>query len=663
MHALERWRERWMAAGLPVIPIKANSKAPVFDTSERGWLSTGFDAQWREVGGALFRGNIATVLGNGFAVLDADNQQAADAISAHLAGMGISSPVVQTVSGGRHYWLRLSDAPADVSYKLLSPEVGAGELRVSNCYVLVPCSAIGEQRYRFEFGSPEQIASMRSVRWADLLTLLPSTAAGERIESLPVRLLRREMPGRAVSLFEMLRDAPQSAPVDGMRYASRSEAEAAIMALLILSGWQLDEIFGVFEAEQPGHYADAKQSRRYLELTYRNVLSDIASTPERAQLAELYSQAQQWQWQGRGGLLSLAVYRAIIAIGWQFASYTINASERDIAEHASASKSGVRSALERLSEFGLVRRIQPGDTHKAALWQINCQSPPQYATISHSIKQKKGKDDTKKSSSSDVSELWGIACLGRSAGVVYSRLSAEGISIAQLAVQTGKSWATVRAALRRLAQHDLAVCSSDGLWCIGDAQISSIAEDFGTAHLAERRHERHEREREAWRMRLAAADEHKQLHRSHVHTSNCKSNNHSKHSYFSNHRKHSNHSRRSPCSQTPGKMPVFEPALYWAEQAHQQAEQYWLAGGDLPGAAPMREQQPDMPRAPDKPIGLCPVCGGNHWAQAAPGLRWRCLDCQNRKKTQRISSDITPEQAERLMALLQRFEREMDEQR
>lgn len=613
-----------------MIPIRANSKEPLCS-----WGSMPSSEQWREVGGERFRGNIATILGNGFAVLDADNQQAADNLSAWLDGMGISSPVVQTPSGGKHFWLRLADAPADVSYKLLSPEVGAGELRVSNCYVLAPCSSIGEVRYRFEFGNPEAIASLRSVSWQDLLELLPGAAAsagGAHLESLPVRLLKREMPSRAVSLFSMLRDAPKSEPVDGERYATRSEAEAAIMALLILSGWQKSDISEVFDAEQPGHYADITQRSRYLDLTYRNVLSDIATTPERVQLAELYSQAQQWQWRGRGGLLSLAVYRAVLAIGYQFASYTVSASERDIAEHSAASRRGVQNALKRLSEFGLLCKLQPGDSHRAALWQINFDATPQKVAISHSIKQK----EQRESSSSDVSEIWSLACLGRSAGVVYSRLSGEGVSIGELAAQTGKAWATVRAALRRLAQHELAE-QRDGLWYLGGAQVLTVAEEFDTERLAERRHERHERERLAWyskREQIFQARAQRRL---------------------------SARSRRRFGERIKAPEHFREPAERLAEQTQHRFEQRWLAGGGggVVCAAPVREVLAEMPRAPDKPVYTCPVCGGMSWAQSAPGLRWHCVDCRSgRERAERISSDITAEQAARLMALLQRFERE-----
>jgi hypothetical protein len=495
LQGLELWRLRWIASGLPVIPIRANDKTPLF-----AWQSKPSDAQWYSAGGSQFRGNLAVILGNGFAVIDADDEPAVEHVSTWLDGKGIISSQVRTPSGGIHTWLRVAHAPAEVNCRLLSPDIGKGELRVANCYVLAPCSSIGNQRYRFEIGSPEQIASQRAVRWQDLLELLPGGAQQvEQLGCLPVRLLKREMPARAARLFAMLRDAPEGEPVE--RYSSRSEAEAAIVAMLILAGWDLSEIASVFAVEQPAHHAEHKHQQRYLEATYRNVLSDIASTPERMQLAELYHQAQQQAWQGRGGLLSLAVLRAVIAIGYQYATYTPNASERDIAEHASASDSGAHNALARLCADEYLQRLQPGNKARGALWQI---IPSRYVSISHSINNMVLNAHSAQpecdSADADIAELWGQSCLGRSSYAVYGKLSSDGKSIRDLSNQTGKAWATVKAALKRLEQHDLAE-HRDGLWFIGSARAPAVADDFEAESLAVRRHNRHERERQAWQAR------------------------------------------------------------------------------------------------------------------------------------------------------------------
>ena len=478
-----------------MIPIKANDKTPLF-----AWATMPSDAQWYAAGSNQFRGNIATILGNGYAVIDTDEQLSVEHVRSWLDSKGIISPQVRTPSGGVHYWLRVTHAPAEVNCPKLSPDIGKGELRVANCYVLTPCSVIGNDRYRFEVGSPEQIATMRSVRWQDLLELLPGGAHQvEALTCLPVRLLKREMPARAARLFAILRDAPKSMPIE--QYDTCSDAECAIVTMLSLSGWDLSDINQAFEAEQPTHYAEHKQSRRYLEITYRNALGNIASTPERAQIAELYHQAQQQAWQGRGGLLDLAVLRAVIAIGYQYATYTPIASERDIAEHASASDGGAHKALKRLCSDGYLRKLQPGTKTRGALWQI---IPSRFVSISHSFRgigaHAQGDEITDDLGDADIAELWGASCLGRSAYAVYLRLSSDGKSIREIKDQTGKSWHTVKAALKRLEMHDLAE-QHDDLWFIGSARAPAVADDFEADRLAEHRHDRHEFEREVWRGR------------------------------------------------------------------------------------------------------------------------------------------------------------------
>jgi len=507
MQGLGLWRNRWMAAGLPVIPLEANRKTPMF-----AWSTMPSAAQWYAAGGDQFRGNLAVILGNQNAVIDADDAESVAHVMAWLDGKGIDAPRVRTPSGGLHAYIKIRGEPSNITYALLSPEVGKGELRVNNCYVVAPCSVISNNWYRFEYGNPEQIAGVRAVRWQDLCELLPGGKhQAEQITALPVRLVHRDMPSRAARLFELLRDAEQGEPVaDGNFYQSRSEAEAAIVALLVLSGWDLSEISQAFEAEMPARYMALKHRDQYLERTYRKALGWIACVPERMQIAALYHQASQQAWHGRGGLLDLAVYQAILAIGYQHATLTPNASERDIAQHAAASKSGVRGGMSRLTQQGyLIKSPDRSILHHGASWQIN--QNPQYATISHSIKGlgEGAQDDqicedgigdggiANRAIVADICELWGTSCLGRSSHAVYLSLTGEGQSISDLSKQTGKSWATVRSALKRLELHDLA-CSHKGMWVAGIGSVPAVAEEFDADQLAARRHARHEREREAW---------------------------------------------------------------------------------------------------------------------------------------------------------------------
>lgn len=605
-----------MAAGVPIIPIRQDSKQPVC-----AWQHLAYAEQWQQAGGKLFTGNIAGVLGGGIAVLDGDNAQAAQNLNKYLDGLGIRAPEVHTPHGA-HFWLRIDNTPQDVSYRLLSPEIGAGELRVQNCYVLVPSSRIGSSSYRFVYGSPEMIGSMRSVRWQDLLALLPEQAhsSAQRLECLPVRLLRREMPARAAQLFELLRGAPQSEPVDGVKYQSRSEAEAAILACLILAGWDYSEIAQTFEIEQPAHFVDAKkQADRYLQLTWRSVLGELASNQERLVLADWWQQAEQRTWQGAGGALDLAVYQALCAIAWQHSSYTVNASQRDLAEHAAACRYGVASALQRLEAAGLVRRLAAGAGVIGSLWQVQ---NPQKTAISHSIKGHL-EQNKKEQQQAGMAQLFARGGLGRSARLVLAALTPHAQSITQLAERTGKAWGTVRAALSVLERYELA-CVDGRLWRSAEqpAQFEQIVKELSCDAIEERRHERHKRERLAWRERLVDIGKHKRLHAS--------------------------KRKQIPKSRYRGREPVFEPAL-----SLEMAEPALLRqSNDLPAAAAMRLHPVDSGVVfPAQPTWFCEH-GHMAWYQPHEGARWRCAVCDDKRRKRSPAKQLTAAEEQQRKALL-----------
>jgi len=508
VHGLELWRDRWRSAGVQVIPLKAHSKEPVFNTALRGWSKVPPDEQWRECGGPDFRGNIAAVLGQGIGVLDADNEQAVISIAAFFDGIGMADiPTVRTVSDGRHYWIRVLDAPESVSFRHLASDVGDGELRVSRCYVAVPCSAIGDKRYKFISGSPESITRQRAIKWQDLRALITSDAYEIfEFERPPVRCLRRALPAKAERLLTLLFVAPQSVQVT-KDYKSRSEAEAAVVAMAILSGWTFEEIVNLFEHQQPGKYESERAWRKkYLAHTYKRVLSDICSVPERLQLAELYHEADEMLWPGRTGLLNKAVYKAILAIAWQWQTFTVSASIRDIAEHATGSKQGVNNAIKRLCELGLIRKLSPGTSHKAALYQVNFSRK---VDISHVYGYKAERLTCQSTPARDPEsdadmltwqecELWSQTALGRSAGLVYACLSVDvGVRVSVLAERTDRAWGTVKLALEKLERYKLAEREGK-LWRRGPADVLEVAAEFEAKQRAKSRRYAHEHERQVW---------------------------------------------------------------------------------------------------------------------------------------------------------------------
>ena len=95
-------------------------------------------------------------------------------------------------------------------------------------------------------------------------------------------------------------------------------------------------------------------------------------------------------------------------------------------------------------------------------------------------------------------EIWAPARLGRSAGAVWAWLGAVPATVTGLADATGKTRATVRRALRRLAAFDLAAEVVGG-WVRGEADLSDVARELKAPEAAAQRRTAHALQREGWR--------------------------------------------------------------------------------------------------------------------------------------------------------------------
>lgn len=503
MSALDVWRQRYRASHLVPIPVAAGSKRPIVDA----WQVAPADDQWRQVG-STFRGNLAILMGGGVAVVDCDAPQTIDAARAGFDGMGIKPPYVTTPSGGRHFYLHIDDAPTDYTWSKLG--IGAGEFRVRRAVVIAPCSTVETRHYRWGKGtSPEHVIAQRTVKWRDVQWLIAGTASARAaLDAPPIRLVYRPMPARASVLLQALRKASKGRAVG--KYASRSEAEAAVIAMLILSGWQIAEIRQLFDDALPGHYASypSKPRRsRYLETTYRQVLNHIADTPERYELANWYAAAERGEWPGSGGALERSTYMALCAVGWQFSTYQPQASQRVIAEFVASNRRWVGSALTRLFGRSLIRRLSAGaGAIQAATFEIMPFYSAQQGDISLTANTVTIGDGLSTSASA---ELWRPGALGRTFGMIYAHLSDNPLSIAELAKRTGKNKRTVKRSLqgytwrdrdgiaRRsdgMKHYDLAVEHSNG-WVRGAADLGQLAVQFEADSSAEQRRRKHDDER------------------------------------------------------------------------------------------------------------------------------------------------------------------------
>jgi DNA-binding transcriptional regulator YhcF (GntR family) len=349
---------------------------------------------------------------------------------------------------------------------------------------------VNGQRYQFTRGYPEQIPHLTPVHWRDLEWLLSDLEPHVvDLDTPPVRLIRRRMPDRAIALLNVLRDATPGMPIS--KYRTRSEAEAAVVAMFILSGWEINDILKQFEKHQPGHFMEHAKPEYYLRHTYKRVLTHTANTPNRLQIAQTYQIALHSPWPGRGGALEQRTYLALLAKCWQFSSWTVEASQRELAQHAGASRSGIRAALARLRDAGLVTKKLPwrmdGQIARATTWAVE-------------MRHDDNDEPTGTVTSGDfqgVQEIWSRAHLGRSAGMVWRNLGHDPQTKASLARATGRHRHTVTRALDILRSHGLAQGMRGG-WVLGPTDLKTVAEQIGATQTATAQQNLHERQRYAW---------------------------------------------------------------------------------------------------------------------------------------------------------------------
>lgn len=519
---LDAWRLRWQRGGLathPLMPAGGGWKGKE-QLSDCVDLAPGEQWEWAYSRGDFW--NMGVLPGSGYVVGDCDTPATVANMRAGFDGLGLRYGLEETPSGGAHLWIRVGDMPPEVGDVMqLASEVGRGSLLTGRANVAVTCSlGANGKRYRFPTGGPEELPGLPVVHFRDMTWLLPVTvgqapARPPAVDSLPLRLLRRDASG----VVETLRDLmgwEAATPYKG--YASSSEAEAGAVARLILAGWDYGEIRAAFDKFSPGAFI-RRLKRRYswLRLTYGNVLSAVAATAPRPEIARAYQGVQAAAWPGKGGLLDRAVLSGLLALCWQCGRWQVYASERDLAEYAAASRHGVRNALARLHAAGLIRRVM--FSNGTALYDVS--GAASFGTIGH-----RGVSDSSAGKDEKVgvaehgaraggarapvmlpggSELWSMALLGRSAGAVYGLLGDAAAGAGELAERSGKGRRTVERALDRLRSCGLAERSAAG-WVRGAEDPAVVAIAGGAPAAARMRHERHERERLAWSYRKWRAE-------------------------------------------------------------------------------------------------------------------------------------------------------------
>jgi hypothetical protein len=489
---LQEARSFYQELGFNTLPLRHGAKVPIFVN----WQSREPAEMWLK---SPEEANIGIRCGdaNHTAVLDCDEEKRPGTVASAegwLAGLGFlpgDYPVVQTASGkGRHLYFTLW-GNLDGNYKVLSAEFGAGELRYGPGSMVVACpSVIGSQRYALLDGDFRQLPH---IAVADLVAILP-IAAGP---SLP---FRKDGPATISAKAKRLLMG------EGIEdYASRSEAEHALVTSLVSTGHDFDSVISQFR-ENPcfGKFSEmdqenAKSALRWLERSYLRALDWLASQPDEAKQRAQASLdwALSRPWPGRTGSVDRDVYLAHARCALRAGREEYGASVRELAEMAGVGRDTASKATRRLVEQELISPITPSQGDYPATYQLCAHN----RTLLYS-------KPVKECPITRAHDAFRRNGLGKSAEEIWEVLQVKPTSAAELAAVTGRHPGTIRRVLGMMSRLEIPmngeittlVSEVDGLWyCTEDVDLDIVAQAVDTAGYGEQQRKKHQAERRAYR--------------------------------------------------------------------------------------------------------------------------------------------------------------------
>lgn len=522
----DRLRHRFERIGMLVIPVWPGRKEPIC----KGWSERPPGDQWAEVKsrGIAFP-NFGVVPGNGWAFFDPDSEHGRVMLDRELTRLGVPITRVQSATPGHgHAWVRVGSIPQGLLAKYaLAPDYAPGDVRLGQgVYVLAPPSIVNGNRYRFERRNrPERLLKGRAMTWAELSRFIEYVGPAIQIAELPVSfeydpaipqwidytldvLAGWTRPG---AFERRVFDKKTGDVIQRITYASRTEAEQAVITGLIARGWTLGQAGELFEERQPGHYAGIKSPAarlRYFETSYSSAVDYVSRAGYRPLIAAWLADAQTRPWPGRTGELDRRVFIALLTIAWRQNLLTVYASVREVMTLAHSSLNGAQNALKRLAESGWITPLDKEDgagrNYRAGigtgLYQVN---GSQWATADpgtweRSVIAVKPGPERRIDDLPGQGELWTVGKLGRTAGTVYAILSDYPQTAAEIARRIGKHRSTVGRALDRLADHELATRDGDG-WRVGQGDPAAAADAHGARQAAAARRRTVEQQQQAYR--------------------------------------------------------------------------------------------------------------------------------------------------------------------
>ncbi len=462
--------------GLAVIPALPRSKKPAVPWRVFEWEPP-THAERDEMfsrGGGLNVGVICGAASQNLAVLDAETETAFADVVSRYESLGLGDTWIVKTKRGGHLYLSLPVAVRPVKGRDL-------ELRAQGQYVLAPPS-LHPDGPRYEFlQRPSSIVRVPSLSAIDWL----------KLEAAP-RNHFRHLPRKAKRLL-------QGQQTD--HYLSRSEAEQAIVTVLVNARFAFDEVLVVFRRYPAAgkfnelYRQDQTCAVKWLKHCFEQARAwCLQESPSRKLAREILARAQTMRWTGRTGSSDRAVLLAHATLAHRAGSPTYHASSRDLAELAGCERKTASRASQRLIRNGVVELIKPS-THLLAnryqLTKVNLEVSeltPLTTTTCEGVGQ---------TSSYELPDAFRQSGLGRAAFEVLNALQGNPLPAKDVARKTGRHVQTVRRALAQMKNLGL-VEKLSRTWrgaAISEIDLEALATTLGTNGARKCQREKHQAER------------------------------------------------------------------------------------------------------------------------------------------------------------------------
>lgn len=492
MQQLETAR-RYRAEGLQSFALPSGSKRPAGP-----WKAftekPNTEAQLVELFSA--DSNIAVVAGaisGNLAILDFDSMSAFERYRRDLIPILNIAPVSRT-GRGVHIWIRTPFTPRT------SKPAHDIDVKGQGGYIVAPRS-LHPSGVQYEFWDPFTAPPL----------IDPAAIPFPILPWIPEQT-REKGPGRVLSEGQgVFVEAPKPYGIpaklwaalrgdfDREKYASRSEAEFALVVWAVNNRWSPEEIESLFFMHAgPGSKFRTQKSqnpetaRKWILNLYDSALRYLAENRRHVD-RELDRFSALAEFGGRTKYTDQAVFSAIITIARRSGKLEkIGASIREVAALAGIEIHTARRSLHRIP---WIRKDSPGEGEQAAGYKLL--SPL-------SLKTKTVKDCGHGVTTPPrlrTGDIWTRGGLGVPGRLIFDALGDTPKTAAQLGKDTGVGLRTVFRKLAQLGNLGAAIPAAGG-WIRGTLDEQAAAESLGVAGTLERRKAQHERDRKIYRAYL-----------------------------------------------------------------------------------------------------------------------------------------------------------------